>query len=62
VLQIKATDETSGVDGMQITNRKSSPGEWQRFKSRTSFKASSSKIFVRVRDAAGNASRWKRAR
>jgi hypothetical protein len=59
-LRIKASDATSGVEEMQITSRKSKPGKWKAFKERVSF--GGSKAYVRVRDAAGNASRWKRAR
>jgi hypothetical protein len=61
-LTIRATDKTSGVDDMQITAKKSKPGAWEPYKAKTKFKGSGSKIFVRVRDRAGNESKWKAVR
>lgn len=61
-LKIKASDKTSGVEEMQITSKKSKPGKWKPYKAKAKFKTSKPKVFVRVRDAAGNESKWKRAR
>lgn len=60
-LKIKAKDKTSGVKKMQITSKKSKPGKWKGFKKQPKFSTSGHKIFVRVRDGAGNPSKWKRA-
>ncbi|WP_242494870.1 PKD domain-containing protein [Nocardioides zhouii] len=60
VVTVRAVDKTSGVATMQVTSKKARPGAWRTYKKRSSFKSSSSKIFVRVRDGAGNVSRWKR--
>jgi hypothetical protein len=60
-LKIKASDATSGVADMQVTSKKSKPGKWQPFKKKATLEASSSKAFVRVRDEAGNSSKWKSA-
>lgn len=59
-LHVKARDRTAGVSRMQITTNRKHPGEVRRFRNRPTFTASTSKIFVRVRDRAGNWSRWKR--
>ena len=59
-LRIKAEDQTSGVKKMQVTPKKSKPGKWRRFKARSRVRAGKD-LFVRVRDGAGNTSRWVRA-
>jgi hypothetical protein len=59
-LRIKARDRTAGVSRMQITTERSHPGHGRRYRSRVDFTAETSKIYVRVRDRAGNWSRWKR--
>jgi 6-phosphogluconolactonase (cycloisomerase 2 family) len=61
-LQIKATDNASGVDGMQITDNKRKPPAWKPYKTKAKLKTSKSKIYVRVRDKATNVSGWKRAK
>lgn len=60
-LRLQAHDKTSGVDRMQITNSKAHPGRLLKFRRRIAFRRTGSKIFVRVRDRAGNFSRWRRA-
>lgn len=61
-LRIKARDEVSGVAEMQVTSRKPQPGKWKRFKKRVTVQQAGPKVFVRVRDDAGNKSKWKRAK
>lgn len=58
----KASDRTSGVRKMQITGNKKRPGKWVAYKKTRSYRTSSSRIFIRVRDGAGNVSGWKRLR
>jgi hypothetical protein len=59
-LHVRAHDATAGVSRMQITGNRRHPGKARRFRSRVDFRSATSKIFVRVRDRAGNWSRWKR--
>jgi hypothetical protein len=59
-LHVRARDRTAGVSRMQITTNRGRPGHGRRYRSHVKFVAASSKIFVRVRDRAGNWSRWKR--
>lgn len=61
-VRTKATDKTSGVAKMQITSRKSRPGAWMTYKKSRSFRTAGTKVFVRVRDGAGNVSKWRRLR
>jgi hypothetical protein len=60
-LRLNAVDRTSGVERMQIARSKSAPAKWRTFKKRTSFMGAK-RPWVRVRDRAGNESRWVRAR
>ena len=66
-VRVLATDATSGVNALQVTANKRKPGKLRRYR-RTSrfrktvrYRTSASRIYVRVRDAAGNYSRWRRA-
>jgi Bacterial Ig-like domain len=59
-LHVKARDRTAGVSRMQITTNRRHPGKKRRYRSHVDFRSTTSKIFVRVRDRAGNWSRWKR--
>lgn len=59
ILTIVASDRTSGVRKMQVSARKAKPGKWKPFRGRV--KVGGGKLFVRVRDGAGNASRWRSA-
>lgn len=59
-LKLRAKDNASKVPRMQITNRRGRPGKWLKYKPRPTFKGTSSQIYVRVRDGAGNNSRWHR--
>lgn len=58
VVRVRAQDKTSGVARMQITPTKSKPGAWRAYKGKVRVKPAR-KLFVRVRDRAGNDSRWK---
>ena len=60
-LRIKARDTTSGLDQMQVTSKRRRPGELRPFSKRSTFSTSGRKIYVRVRDQAGNFSPWARA-
>lgn len=59
-VRVTAKDKTSGVQRMQITHRKSRPGDWLRYKRTRSYASNQKKVFVRVQDRAGNVFRWKR--
>lgn len=60
-LHVVAKDKVSGVGQMQVTAKKAKPGKWRRFRANLVVNGAHSRLFVRVRDQAGNASRWKRA-
>jgi hypothetical protein len=57
-LVVRASDKTSGVEEMQVSSKKGKGGKWVRFRKRVRIKGGSKKLHVRVRDAAGNQSRW----
>ena len=59
-LRIKARDNASGVDRLQLATSRSRPGQLRRFKRRLTFRARSAPRYVRVRDRAGNYSKWRR--
>lgn len=61
-VRVRAADGTSGVRSMQITTSKRRPGKWMSYKRTRSYRADAAKVFVRVRDGAGNTSGWKRLR
>jgi sugar lactone lactonase YvrE len=58
-VKTRAKDNLSGVARIQITRNKRKPGPALSYKSKRLFKTSASTIFVRVRDRAGNWSRWR---
>jgi hypothetical protein len=60
VIRIEAKDRTSGVGRAQITNKKRKPGKLRKFRRKLSFRGKPEPIFVRVRDRAGNFSRWRK--
>ena len=60
-LRVRARDRTSRVVAMQVTAKKRRPGKLRAFRARSTFSSASPRIFVRVRDGAGNVSRWQRA-
>ena len=58
ILKLKATDNVSGVSGVQATTNKRKPGKLLKYKK--SLKVTpAKKLYVRVRDKAGNFSAWK---
>jgi PKD domain len=59
-LRTKANDRVSGLSRLQFARRRGSPSRPRRFRRRTSVRATSPPRFARVRDRAGNWSRWKR--
>ncbi len=58
-LRVRVHDRVSGVSSMQVTGNKRRPGKWLTFKASPSVRASGSTLWVRVRDRAGNTSRWR---
>jgi hypothetical protein len=61
-LLVRADDRVSGVVAMQVARRPSRAPAWGDFRRRISVGWARGPVFVRVRDAAGNVSRWRRAR
>ncbi len=62
ILKLRAADRTSGVSRMQLKRAGSRPGAWLRFRSKSKLKLNGKRVLVRVRDRAGNASKWKTIR
>ncbi|MEA2124908.1 MAG: hypothetical protein QOI80_1690, partial [Solirubrobacteraceae bacterium] len=62
-LQLKASDRTSGVAALQLTQNRGKPGAWKPYKAKRTVRGKPHKpVFARVRDRAGNRSRWRRAK
>jgi DNA-binding beta-propeller fold protein YncE len=61
-LRIRARDGLSGLKQMQVTRDRGKPGRWRAFQSRLTVAKSKRRVYVRVRDAAGNRSHWVAAR
>ena len=57
-LKLKATDNVSGVSGVQATASKRKPGKVLRYRKSLKVKPAK-KLYVRVRDKAGNFSAWR---
>ena len=62
VLRVEARDRVSGVARMQITRDRRKPGKWRAFQRRTKLRTGRHTLYVRVRDRAGNRSKWVAAR
>ena len=61
-LAIRARDDVSGVASMQIlSDRAAGPRSWTPFRRRIRLATRRGRVFVRVRDRAGNVSAWRRA-
>lgn len=61
LLGISARDGISGVAAIQIAANSENSTGWRPFKRRIHTPRGSKRVFVRVRDRAGNKSRWRRA-
>jgi hypothetical protein len=60
-LKVRATDNVSGVRGLQVTANKRKPGRLLAYK-RTLRVKRAPKLFVRALDKAGNYSGWRSAK
>jgi hypothetical protein len=60
-LSLRARDNRSGVRWLQVTSKRTSPGPQLRFRRRVRLRRSQAKrrLYARVVDGAGNASRWR---
>jgi Tol biopolymer transport system component len=67
-VRIRARDAVSGITAVQVSNTRRKSGKLRtvrrarKFTGAVVFKSRGSRIYVRVRDAAGNFSRWRKAR
>jgi hypothetical protein len=61
-VRVRVRDRVSGVSRIQVTTSRRKPGKWRRYSGRTRYRVRRRTVFVRVRDRAGNRSRWKRVR
>lgn len=62
ILKLRANDRTSGVARMQLKRAGARPGAWLRFRNRSKLELNGKRLLVRVRDRAGNASKWQTIR
>jgi 6-phosphogluconolactonase (cycloisomerase 2 family) len=60
-VRVRAHDRISGLGRMQVTRHRASVRHWQRFKRSARVPRGHGTVWVRVRDRAGNRSRWRRA-
>lgn len=61
-LRVRARDRVSGVKALQIARHRHNPGHWRRWNKHATYMARGRGLRVRVRDRAGNASRWRKVR
>jgi hypothetical protein len=61
-VRLKASDSNSGLAGVQITSNKKKAGKLLKYKTKLTVSASSSKLYVRAKDRAGNYSKWRAAK
>ncbi|HWM54492.1 MAG TPA: Ig-like domain-containing protein [Solirubrobacterales bacterium] len=59
-LLIQARDGISGVASMQVTAGGTAPKAWRPFRPRVRWRKGADRVFIRVRDRAGNVSLWRR--
>jgi DNA-binding beta-propeller fold protein YncE len=62
LLRVAARDRLSGLRWMQVTRNRRKPGAWRKYRARSSYRSGRARTYVRVRDRAGNRSRWVAAR
>jgi sugar lactone lactonase YvrE len=62
VVRVRAKDNLSGLGKMQLAANKRKPGKLRAFHSLLTVTALRAPVYVRVRDRAGNMSRWRRLR
>jgi hypothetical protein len=62
VVRVRARDSLSGVKRIQVTRNRSKPGPWRPYRSRTRYRIGRRPLYVRVRDGAGNHSKWHRVK
>jgi hypothetical protein len=60
VLRLVARDQTSGVSAVQVAADVNRPGAWHSYASRISTRMRGTRLYVRVRDRAGNLSSWRK--
>jgi hypothetical protein len=60
-LRVRAGDNLSKVRSIEVSSRKSARGHWLPFRHTVTVHGSPRRIFVRVRDGAGNLSAWRSA-
>jgi DNA-binding beta-propeller fold protein YncE len=61
-LRVRASDNASGVKELQLAANKRRAARPRKFASRLTFRAATPPKFVRVRDGAGNFSKWRRVK
>lgn len=61
-VKVRAKDSQSGIRRAQLTSRKSAPGPEVAYRSTLRTAARGSRVYLRVRDGAGNWSKWKTVR
>lgn len=61
VLRLSASDRLSGVSRMQVARDRGHPQKWRKFKRKRRVR-NGDPVWVRVRDRAGNRSRWRHAK
>ena len=59
-LKMRATDAVSGVAQVQVSRNVKNPGRWRRFSRTVAAPKGRGQLRVRVRDRAGNRSKWRR--
>ena len=62
LVRLRAKDQTSGVAKLQFANNRRRPSALRKFERNSRYKGVSAPKFVRVRDRAGNFSRWRSVR
>jgi hypothetical protein len=62
VVRLRARDQTSGVAKLQFANNRRRPGALRTFARNSRYQGASAPKYVRVRDRAGNFSRWRSIR